>query len=142
MHPYGWLSLAPPVVAVVLAIITRRILLSLLFGLFAGALLTTGGDVVRAVIDLCETHLWQSFIQPNKLRLFTFTMVMGATVGLIHRAGGMLGLVQLMTPLAGSRRSGQLTGWGMGLLVFFDDYANTLLLGGALRSVTWNNGPI
>ena len=135
MHPYGWLSLAPPVVAVVLAIITRRILLSLLFGLFAGALLTTGGDVVRAVIDLCETHLWQSFIQPNKLRLFTFTMVMGATVGLIHRAGGMLGLVQLMTPLAGSRRSGQLTGWGMGLLVFFDDYANTLLLGGALRSV-------
>lgn len=134
-HPYGWLSFAPPVVAVVLAIATRRILVSLLLGVFAGALLTTGGDPVRAVVDLCETHLWATFTQPSKLRLFAFTMTMGATIGLLHRAGGMLGFVQLMTPLAGTRRNGQLTGWVMGMAVFFDDYANTLLLGGALRPV-------
>ena len=132
MHPYGWLSLLPPVVAVVLAIATRRILLSLLVGLFAGALLTTGGQPIAA---LGETHLWPAFSDPGKLRLFSFTMSMGATVGLLHAAGGMQGLVQLMTPLAGSRRSGQMTGWALGLVVFFDDYANTLLLGGALRSV-------
>lgn len=135
MHPYGILSLAPPVVAVVLAIATRRILFSVLVGLFCGALLTTGGDVVQAFIDLFEAHLWPTFTQPSKLRLFSFTMAMGATVGLIHAAGGMQGLVGLMTPLARGPRSGQLTGWLLGLVVFFDDYANTLLLGGALRSV-------
>lgn len=135
MHPYGLLSLAPPVIAVVLAIVTRRILLSVLVGLLAGALITTGGDPVRAVTDLFETHLWPTFIHPGKLRLFAFTMAMGATVGLLHAAGGMQGLVQLMTPLARGPRSGQLTGWLLGLIVFFDDYANTLLLGGALRSV-------
>lgn len=135
MHPYGLLSLAPPVIAVVLAIVTRRILLSVLLGLFAGALMTTGGDVVQATCDLFEAHLWPTFTQPGKLRLFAFTMAMGATVGLIHAAGGMQGLVGLMTPLARGPRSGQLTGWMLGLVVFFDDYANTLLLGGALRSV-------
>lgn len=135
MHPYGVLSLAPPVIAVVLAIVTRRILLSVLLGLFVGALLTTGGDPVRAIVDLCEAHLWPTFVQPGKLRLFAFTMAMGATVGLIHAAGGMQGLVKLMTPLARGPRSAQLTGWLLGLVVFFDDYANTLLLGGALRSV-------
>ncbi len=134
-HPYGWFCLAPPVVAVVLAILTRRILFSLLVGLFAGAMLTTSGDLLAALIALGETHLWPTFIDPSKLRLFTFTMAMGATVGLLHRAGGMQGFVQLMTPLANTRRSGQLTGWAMGLAVFFDDYANTLLLGGALRPV-------
>ncbi len=135
MHPYGILSLAPPVIAVVMAIATRRILLSILVGLFAGALLTTDGDPLRALIDLGEVHLWPTFIEPSKLRLFAFTMAMGATIGLINAAGGMLGLVGLLTPLAKGPRSAQLTGWFMGLLVFFDDYANTLLLGGALRPV-------
>lgn len=135
MHPYGVLSLAPPVIAVVLAIVTRRILLSVLVGLFAGAMLTTGGDPVRAFVDLCEAHLWPTFVEPGKLRLFAFTMAMGATVGLLHAAGGMQGIVALMTPLARGPRSAQLTGWLLGLIVFFDDYANTLLLGGALRSV-------
>ncbi|TWT48618.1 Na+/H+ antiporter NhaC family protein [Botrimarina hoheduenensis] len=135
MHPYGWLSLAPPVVAVVLAILTRRILLSVLAGLAIGALILTGGDPVAALVALCETHLWPTFVDPGKLRLFAFTVAMGATVGLIHASGGMLGLVKLMAPLARGPRSGQLTGWVLGLIVFFDDYANTLLLGGALKPV-------
>lgn len=135
MHPYGILSLAPPVIAVVMAIATRRILLSVLVGLFAGALLTTGGNPLQALIDLGEVHLWPTFVEPGKLRLFAFTMTMGAAIGLINASGGMLGLVGLLTPLAKGPKSAQVTGWFMGLLVFFDDYANTLLLGGALRPV-------
>jgi Na+/H+ antiporter NhaC len=135
MHPYGWLSLVPPIVAVTLAIVTRRVLTSLLLGVFAGALVMSGGDPVGALIATFETHLWPTFIEPDKLRLFSFTMSMGATIGLLHASGGMLGFVKLMTPLASTPRSGQLTGWMMGLAIFFDDYANTLLLGGALGPV-------
>ncbi|MGL4513537.1 MAG: Na+/H+ antiporter NhaC family protein [Lacipirellulaceae bacterium] len=135
MHPYGWLSLVPPIVAVTLAIVTRRVLTSLLLGVFAGALVMSGGDPLGALVATFETHLWPTFIEPDKLRLFSFTMSMGATIGLLHAAGGMLGFVKLMTPLASTPRSGQLTGWLMGLAIFFDDYANTLLLGGALGPV-------
>ena len=132
-HPYGWLSLAPPVVAIVLAIATRRAVLSLLAGIFCGALLTTGGHPLTALVDTCEIHLWPTFINPGKLRVFSFTLLMGAMIGVICRSGGMQGLIGLISPFAKTRRGGQLVTWLLGLVIFFDDYANTLLLGNTLR---------
>jgi len=132
-HPYGWLSLMPPVVAIVLAIATRRAVLSLVVGIFCGALITTGGNPWSALYDTLEVHLWPTVIDPGKLRVFSFTLLMGAMIGVICRCGGMQGLIRLISPLAKSRRSGQLTTWGMGMIVFFDDYANTILLGSTLR---------
>lgn len=132
-HPYGWLSLAPPVVAIVLAIATRRAVLSLLAGIFCGALLTTGGQPLTALYDTCEIHLWPTFIDPGKLRVFSFTLLMGAMIGVICRSGGMQGLIGLISPFAKTRRGGQVVTWLLGLLIFFDDYANTLLLGNTLR---------
>ncbi|MFV2066965.1 MAG: Na+/H+ antiporter NhaC family protein [Pirellulales bacterium] len=132
-HPYGWLSLLPPVAAIVLAIATRRVVPSLLGGIVAGALVTSGGDVPRAIADTLEIHLWKTLVDEGKLRVFAFTLLMGAMVGVINRSGGMRGLVLALTPLARDRRRGQLTTWLLGLLIFFDDYANTVLLGSTLR---------
>lgn len=132
-HPYGWLSLLPPLVAILLAIVTRKATLSLLIGILAGAMLTTGGNLFQAVYQTCEVHLWPTFIDPGKLRVFSFTLLMGAMIGVICRSGGMQGLIQLISPLARTRRGGQLTTWLLGLLIFFDDYANTILLGNTLR---------
>jgi Na+/H+ antiporter NhaC len=134
-HPYGWLSLMPPVVAIVLAIFTRQAVASLIAGLLCGALLTSGGNPLVAVYDLCEVHLWPTFVDDGKLRLFSFTLLMGALIGIISRCGGMQGFVNLLSPLARTRRSGQLVTWLMGLAIFFDDYANTILLGNTMRSL-------
>ena len=134
-HPYGWLSLLPPVVAIVLAIATRRIVLSLMIGIFAGSLLMAGGNVFVAVYQTWETHLWTTLIDPSKLRVFSFTLLMGSLVGVITRSGGMKGLINVVSRWASNRRRGQLATWGMGLLVFFDDYANTILLGSTLRPI-------
>lgn len=134
-HPYGWLSLLPPLIAIALAIVTRKAATSLLLGVFCGALITTGGSVPAAVYDTCEVHLWPTLTDPGKLRVFSFTFLMGAMVGVICRCGGMQGLIQVIAPVARSRRSGQLTTWFLGLLIFFDDYANTILLGNTLRPV-------
>ena len=134
-HPYGWLSLLPPVAAIVLAIVTRRAVFSLIVGVFVGALITTGGNPLRAAYDTAEVHLWATFVEPGKLRVFSFTLLMGAMIGVICRNGGMQGFIRLIAPLAKTRRGGQLTTWLLGMLIFFDDYANTMLLGGALRPV-------
>ncbi len=139
VHPYGFWSLVPPLVAVVLAIATRRIYLSLLAGVFAGALITSWSagfpeNLFKAVTDFAEVHLWTTFTGGDRLRLFAFILFMGATIGVIYAGGGMRGLVALMEPLARSRRSGQITGWLAGLVIFFDDYANTLLVGNTFRS--------
>ncbi|MEQ8787882.1 MAG: Na+/H+ antiporter NhaC family protein [Pirellulaceae bacterium] len=150
MHPYGLLSLLPPVVAIALAIATRRVIPSLLLGVFVGAVVMAWNQLAGpageshlreqivwtlpvAVGETIETHLWQTLVDEDKLRVFAFTLLMGAMVGIINRAGGMRGLVDALAPLARSRRGGQLVTWALGLLIFFDDYANTLLLGSTLR---------
>jgi len=135
-HPYQWLSLLPPVAAIALAIITRRVILSLLAGVALGVLITAGGDFGRAVSELLELHLWTALTAPVTLRVFAFTLLMGAMVGVISAAGGMTGLVDVMSRWASNRRRTQLTTWGLGLVVFFDDYANTVLLGNTLRPLT------
>lgn len=134
-HPFGWMSLLPPIVAIVLAIITRRIVLSLVLGIFAGALVMSGGDPLTALGHTWETHLWSTLIDPGKMRMLSFTLLMGGMVGVITRSGGMQGLVKLITPYASNRRRGQLATWMLGVVVFFDDYANTMLLGSTLQPV-------
>ena len=132
-HPYGLLSLVPPVVAIALAIVTRRAALSLVVGIYFGALVTGGGNPLTAVYDTLEVHLWPTLTDVEKMRVYAFTLLMGAMIGVICRCGGMRGLIRLIAPLANSRRSGQLVTWFLGLLIFFDDYANTILLGNTLR---------
>jgi len=103
-HPFGWMSLLPPIVAIALAIATRRIVLSLVLGIFAGALVMSGGDPLTAIGHTWETHLWSTLIDPSKMRMLSFTLLMGGMVGVITRSGGMEGMVKLFTPYASNRR--------------------------------------
>ena len=91
-------------------------------------------DAVGA--DLLEKHLWTSLCDPDHIRVFVFTALMGAMIGVVQRMGGMQGVVQALAPLARTRRSGQMLTWVLGLLIFIDDYANTLLLGHTMRPLT------
>ena len=134
-HPYGWMSLLPPIAAIALAIATRRVVSSLIAGIFVGALVTTQGNIWQALVDTCEQHLWPTLVDAGRLRVFSFTLMMGAMIGVMTRCGGMRGLINLVAPFASTRRRGQLATWFLGMLIFFDDYANTILLGGTLRPI-------
>lgn len=133
----GWWSVVPPVVAILLAIRTRRVIASLLLGTVVGTAIlkdwSVNANPLTVLADLCETHLWASLCDPDHVRVFVFTALMGAMIGVIHRTGGMQGVVRALAPLARSRRGGQLLTWLLGLLIFIDDYANTLLLGHTMR---------
>ncbi len=137
---YGWWSLVPPVVAISLAIVSRRVVPSLLFGAAVGVLIlkdwSADWNPLTAVEDLCEAYLWPSLCKSDHVRVFAFTALMGAMIGVIHRSGGMQGVVNALAPLARTRRGGQLLTWFLGLLIFIDDYANSLLLGNTMRPLT------
>ena len=148
-HPFGPWSLLPPVVAIALAITTRRVVVSILAGvacgsviLYFGALREAGSigavyDALAAMsVDLLKGRLWKSLVKPDHLRVFAFTSLMGAMVGVVSSCGGMHGVVDVLGRFASSRRRGQLTTWALGMVIFFDDYANTLLLGGTMRPLT------
>ena len=135
-HPFGWQSLLPPLIAIFLAIVTRRVMLSLLLGIFVGALILTNWDPMGAVTTMCNDHLLKKLLDSGTLHIFFFTMLMGAMVGMINRSGGMRGLVNVVTPFASNRKRGQFVTWLLGGFVFFDDYANTMLLGNTMRPLT------
>jgi len=134
-HPYGVWILLPPLVAFAIAILTRRTVLSLIVGVYAGTLLMAGGNPFVALYQTWETHLWPTLIDPGKLRVFSFTILMGAMVGVVTISGGMRSLIRCLLPLASNRRRGQLVTWLMGNVIFFDDYASIILLGGTFRSL-------
>ena len=69
-HPYEWLSLVPSLVAVTLAIITRRVVLSMLIAIFVGAMITKNGNPIPAISDTFEIHLWKSFSDEDRLRVY------------------------------------------------------------------------
>ena len=134
--PYTWLSLLPSIIAITLALLTRRVILSLLAGVLLGALILADGHPLRAVDVAVIQHLWPSLTDADHLSVFAFTLMMGAMVGVIHQSGGMHGVVDAMSRWARTRRGGQLAVWLLGLVVFFDDYANTLLLGTTMQPLT------
>ncbi len=132
-HPYGAWILTPVLVAFAMAVLTRRIVISLIVGVFAGSLLMANGNPFTALYQTWETHLWPTLIDPGKMRLYSFTIAMGAMVGVITASGAMRSLIDGLIPFARTRRRGQLVTWLMGIAIFFDDYASTILLGSTLR---------
>ena len=133
---YGIWSVLPPLLAVFLAMLTRRIIPSLLVGVFAACLILSAGDPLQAVVRCVRDDLLQSLLMAEHIQVFAFTLLVGGMVGVIHSSGGMQSLVLLIEPFASDRRRGQLFTWIAGLIIFFDDYANTLLLGTTFQPVT------
>ena len=131
----GCLSLVPPLIAITLAIVSQRVVLSLFVGVLSGALILTGGDPLTAAADTLELFIWSALTDEDHLRVFAFTLLMGAMVEVIRQSGGMLAIVNQLASVARGRRSGQLMTWFLGLIIFFDDYANTLLLGTTMREL-------
>lgn len=133
---FAWLRLLPPVIAIVLALVIRDVNISLLLATFSGCLLYFGGtDPVGAFDMLCGT-LVRQVASSDHASVILFTVFLGAMIGLMNDSRGTQRVVNGLAHFARTRRGGQLLTWVMGLVVFFDDYANTLLIGGAMRPLS------
>jgi Na+/H+ antiporter NhaC len=136
-------SLLPPVLAIALAIATRRPLFSLACGVVVGAILAaarTGGAglsaVAQGLIDVPATYLWERLSARNELFIVLFVVFMLAMVGNTVRNGGIAGVMRVLARRAKDARSTQVASYFMGLAIFFDDYANTVLVGSTMRPLT------
>jgi len=132
----GWLSIVPPLVAIALALAFKEVLVSLFLGVFAGALFLTGWDPVAALGRAVDTYVIEALADADHVKIIVFSMLLGGMVGVISKSGGTRGIVERLAPWATSPRRGQLTAWVMGVLIFFDDYANALIVGSTMRPLT------
>ena len=132
----GWLSLLPPIIAILLALLFRDVLLALFLGIFSGALILSSWNPFAAFGRTVDTFIVPALADPDHAAILVFTTMLGGMVGLVTKSGGTHGIVELLKPYATNRRRGQLATWAMGLVVFFDDYANTLIVGPTMRPIT------
>lgn len=132
----SWLALLPPLVAIALALLLRQVLLALFAGVFVGALLTNGYDPIAAFLRSIDTYAIGAAADSDHASILIFSLLLGGMIGVITRAGGAAGLAATVTKRATNSMRGQLAAWALGLLVFFDDYANSLLVGSSMRPIT------
>ena len=137
---FPWLSLVPSLLAVILAILFKHVLLALMIGVWSGAVLLAQGDLWQGSLDSVQVYLVQELVQEgmashSHMLIILFTLFLGAMVSVMSLGGGTQGLVNRLTKRSTTREQGQMLTSGLGLFIFFDDYANTLMVGSAMRSV-------
>jgi Na+/H+ antiporter NhaC len=132
---HGVLSLLPPLVAILLAIVTRQVVIPLALGVAAGAFLLTPENAAwwTPLLGFADA-IYQAIFETSHLQAFAFSLLLGAMVGVLEAGGAMEVLVTSIARRIKSRRGAQTMIATSGLAIFFDDYANTLLVGGTMRS--------
>ena len=139
----SWLSILPPLVAIVLALIFKEVVVSLFIGVWMGAFIASGfggGNpflgFFRSLLTTVDTYIINALNDSGHLSVIVFSLLIGGMVAVISRNGGMAGVVNRLTKYAKTPRSAQFITWLLGVGIFFDDYANTLIVGNTMRSVT------
>jgi len=132
---YGAWTLLPPLVAIVLCFITRRVLVSLFLGILTGGIVLNGGNVFAGLVYALE-QMVTSIADPTNTRLLLFNLMMGAGIAFIWRLGGSRALTQWARRKIRSRRAAGVGAWLLGILIFFNDYVNAAIVGNVFRNIT------
>lgn len=130
-----WISLLPPLVAIALALITREVILSLFAGVWIGAFFLMGYNPFAGTAASFN-FLVEAMSDSYHVSIIIFSLLLGGMVGVMSRGGGTKGVVAQLQKFAKTRTQGQVYTWLSALFIFFDDYANTLIRGNALRPMT------
>ncbi|MRT91884.1 Na+/H+ antiporter NhaC family protein [Ancylomarina sp. 16SWW S1-10-2] len=138
-----WLSIIPPLVAIIMALLFKEVFSALFIGIFTGTFIIysyKGTSIFiaffKAIFAIADTYIINSVHSTGHISIIVFSMLIGGMVTLISRNGGMQGIVNILSRYANTAKSGQFITWLLGVLIFFDDYANTLVVGNTMRPVT------
>lgn len=135
-----WLSVLPPLLVIGLALVFKEVISSLILGIISGACIvgwydasaTAAGGFLRVI----DTYILNAMVDSGHVSVMVFSTLIGGIVAIISKNGGMQAVVDAMSKKANDARSGQLATWGLGIAIFFDDYANTLVVGNTMRPLT------
>ncbi|MCH8904952.1 MAG: hypothetical protein IIA45_13680, partial [Bacteroidetes bacterium] len=134
-----WASIIPPLLAIFLALIFREVLISLFTGIWVGVFIIHGVHpklLLTSFLNVVDTYTIGALMDSGHLSVIIFSLMIGGMVTIITRNGGMAGMVAVFSKYARSARSSQFVTWFLGIMIFFDDYANTMIVGNTMRPLT------
>ena len=129
-------SLLPPIVAIVLALISKEVYSSLFLGCLAGALLLANFDPWQMVVNFVGAGEGVGMINAIDISILIFLVMLGIMVDLMNKAGGSAAFGRWATKAVKTRCGAQLMTMLLGVLIFIDDYFNCLTVGAVMRPVT------
>ncbi|MCT4615692.1 MAG: Na+/H+ antiporter NhaC family protein [Marinifilaceae bacterium] len=138
-----YLSILPPLIAIFMALFFKEVFSSLFMGLFSGSFIiylfnqdSIFDAFFKSIFAIPDNYIIKSLTDPGHASVIIFSMLIGGMVHIITKNGGMQGVVDKLKRYASNSLLGQLITWFMGVIIFFDDYANTLVVGNTMRPVT------
>jgi len=130
----GILSLLPPIVAIILCFISKRVLFSLSMGIFTGGLIIFSGNPFSGLTYSLD-KIVGTVTDTGTAQLLIFNLVMGVGVAFIWRLGGSKAITDWAKKKIKTRKATGLMAWFLGIIVFFNDYANAAIVGNAFRDL-------
>ncbi len=135
MYATFW-ALIPPVVAIVLALITKEVYSSLFIGILVGGLFYSGFSFEGTIVHIFEDGIIGVLSDSYNVGILVFLIILGAIVCLMNKAGGSAAFGRWASDHIKTRTGAQLTTVALGVLIFIDDYFNCLTVGSVMRPVT------
>jgi Na+/H+ antiporter NhaC len=135
----SWVAVVPPLLTIAVALIIKRVIPALFLGIWVGAWVINDFGVTgiwSGFLDTFQVYVANALSNPDHTAIVLFSMMVGGMVGIITRNGGMQGIVNHIVAWADSARHACMATAALGVAIFFDDYANTLVVGNTMRPVT------
>jgi tetracycline resistance efflux pump len=133
---YGILSLLPPLLAIIMAMITKQVILSLFAGVWVAATMIVGWNPVLGLIDTFRVFISGALGDTWNASVLIMLMLVGAFAAMIEKGGGAHAFAQALSTKVKTRKQGQLITWLGGLSVFFSDSSNPVIVGPIFRPIT------
>jgi len=129
-------SLVPPIIAIVLALITKEVYSSLFIGIVCGALLYANFNPLNSYTAIFTEGFISSLADSWNVGILIFLVVLGSIVCLMNKAGGSAAYGKWASERIKTREGAILSTFGLGVLIFVDDYFNCLTVGNVMRPIT------
>ena len=130
-----WAALLAPIIAIVLALITKEVYSSLIIGIVVGGFIYAGGNFETAINHVLFDGFVASLSDSYNMGIIIFLVLLGALVAMMNKAGGSAAFGRWATAHIKSRVGTQLATILLGCLIFIDDYFNCLTVGSVMRPV-------
>jgi Na+/H+ antiporter NhaC len=135
----SWVAILPPLLTIAVALTIKRVIPALFVGIWLGAWAINDFGITgiwSGFLDTFQVYVANALSNPDNAAIVLFSMMVGGMVGIITRNGGMQGIVNHIVAWADSARHACIATATLGVAIFFDDYANTLVVGNTMRPVT------
>ncbi|MBQ8184056.1 MAG: Na+/H+ antiporter NhaC family protein [Clostridia bacterium] len=132
-------ALLAPIIAIVLALITKEVYSSLVIGIIVGGAIYAGGNFEGTLVHVVQDGFIANVADSYNMGILLFLILLGALVAMMNKAGGSAAFGRWAASHIKSRVGAQLATVALGVLIFIDDYFNCLTVGSVMRPVTDSN---